>query len=454
MSNMFHPGKIVLTVLVVALVARWGQRQWTADVDAGYPRKPIRVVVPYKPGGGSDTFVRIVEKGIVEDELLSQPLAIENKDGGIGTIGSRSVKNAKPDGYKILCHHNAIITAKLTGTVNYGPEAFEPIALTGEMAMVVLVRADSEVQNIVDLLELAKQRPKEIRFGANKGAPAYFTTLQLERALPGADFSIVSAGGGADRCSKILGGHLDAGIFSLSEYLDFRRGAGTPDDQNIRAIVVLEAERHEAIPEVPTAVELGIPVQLTNANYWWAPKGTPDDVIEKLVSVLRSAMENETVREKLQQIRVKPTFDHGQSFKDRLGKTVDSFEGVTALKKAELPNFALYAGCIVSALLLWVLVDRTPAGLPGESVPIWQEPHRQRPWLMLACAGTLAAFVLLLGWNLLPFAILASVLVMATGGLMLRGTADPDWLLLIQLGLLTGFGAQFIFTELFVGILP
>ena len=133
-----------------------------------------------------------------------------------------------PDGYKILCHHNAIITAKLAGTVDYGPEAFEPIALTAEMSMVILVREDSPVQNIVDLLEQAKATPKEVRFGANKGAPAYFTTLQLERAWPGADFSIVSAGGGADRYSKILGGHLEAGIFSLSEYLDFRGVEGTP----------------------------------------------------------------------------------------------------------------------------------------------------------------------------------------------------------------------------------
>ena len=144
--------------------------------------------------------------------------------------------------------------------------------------MVILVRGDAPFQDITDLLEQARVTPKAVRFGANKGAPAYFTTLQLEESWPGADFSIVSAGGGADRYAKILGGHLEAGIFSLSEYLDFRGGEGTPPEQDVRAIAVLSPERHESIPGVPTAVERGVPVVLSNANYWWAPQGTPPPI--------------------------------------------------------------------------------------------------------------------------------------------------------------------------------
>ena len=238
-------------------------RHKSETTESGYPERAIHIVVPYDAGGGSDTFVRILEKGIAEDALVDQPLVILNQPGGSGTIGSGEVKNADPDGYKILCHHNAIITAKLAETVDYGPEAFEPIAMTGEMSMVILVRDDSPIQNIVDLLETAKDKPNTIRFGANKGAPAYFTTLQLQKSLEGAELTIVSAGGGADRYSKILGGHLEAGIFSLSEYLDFRGPAGTPPDQNIRAIALLSNQRHESIPDVPTAVEMNVPVVLT-----------------------------------------------------------------------------------------------------------------------------------------------------------------------------------------------
>ncbi len=160
--------QLVTSCVIVALIGWWWDRHSSQDGSSQYPNRPIHVIVPYKAGGGSDTFVRIMTKGIVEDQLLDQPLVIVNQPGGIGTIGSREVKNAPPDGYKILCHHNAIITAKLAGTVDFGPEAFEPIALTAEMSMVILVREDSPVQSIVDLLEQAKATPKEVRFGANK----------------------------------------------------------------------------------------------------------------------------------------------------------------------------------------------------------------------------------------------------------------------------------------------
>ena len=126
---------------------------------------------------------RIIQQGLQEAEEFDQPLVIINQPGGIGTIGSREVKNSQPDGYKILCHHNAIITAKLAETVNYGPVAFEPIALTGEMSMVVLVRADSQIEDLQGLLEESARSESSIRFAANKGAPSYYAALQLEQSL-------------------------------------------------------------------------------------------------------------------------------------------------------------------------------------------------------------------------------------------------------------------------------
>ena len=139
----------VVACITILIIGSWwiGQFELASD-NQDYPSRPIHVVVPYAAGGGSDTFVRIVQQGIAEGDLLPQPLVIINQAGGIGTIGSREVKNAPPDGYKILCHHNAIITAKLAGTVTYGPEAFEPIAMTGEMSMVILVRADAPIRNV------------------------------------------------------------------------------------------------------------------------------------------------------------------------------------------------------------------------------------------------------------------------------------------------------------------
>ncbi len=398
---------------------------------------------------------RIVQQGIAEERLLSQPLVIVNQAGGIGTIGSREVKNAEPDGYKILCHHNAIITAKLAGTVPYGPEAFEPIAMTGEMSMVILVRADAPFQNVMDLLQQAKASPKAIRFGANKGAPAYFTALQLEKAVPGAEFSVVSSGGGADRYSKIIGGHLEAGIFSLSEYLDFRGVVGTPPQQDIRAIAVLSEQRHDSIPDVPTATELGVPVVLSNANYWWAPKGTPSQVLRKLSSVLEAAMGNATVRAELSRLRMDPTFDSGPSFQQRLQKTVESFEAVTAEKPASLPAFPMYVGSIVVLLLGWVVIEslRDRGRFEPDVMRDQKESYKQRPGLALACLIVLCTYVIALSMGVVPFAVATAIMVLAIGGLMMRYAPGQRWVLL-ELALLTGLGTQFVFTEIFATLLP
>ena len=101
------------------------------------------------------------------------------------------------------------------------------------------------------MLEESARSESSIRFAANKGAPSYYAALQLEQSLQGADFTIVSSGGGADRYTKIIGGHLDAGIFSLSEYLDFLAPEGTPANRDIRAIAVLSPQRHESIRMFP-----------------------------------------------------------------------------------------------------------------------------------------------------------------------------------------------------------
>lgn len=449
---LWHVGSVTA---ITALIGWQVLRSRSQPTETGYPERPIHIVVPYDAGGGSDTFVRILQKGISEDQLLDQPLVIINQPGGSGTIGSREVKNADPDGYKILCHHNAIITAKLAETVDYGPEAFEPIAMTGEMSMVILVRDDSPIENIVDLLQTAKDKPNTIRFGANKGAPAYFTTLQLQKALPGAELSIVSAGGGADRYSKILGGHLEAGIFSLSEYLDFRGVEGTPADENIRAIALLGHQRHESIPDVPTAVEMNIPVVLTNANYWWAPKETPAAIIDFWADVLAKAMQNETVLAELARLRMDPSYEKNSALQERLDDTIKQFNLVAEQEQSWLPNFTVYVGLLLAIFFAWAILETTTRKSDDKSAasPIESEPFRKRPDIAIVCFVLLTGYVLLLSTGWLPFAFATAAMVALIGGQMMRG-APARWIVLLELAILTGLGSQFVFTEVFVTPLP
>lgn len=458
---MINPtSKLLATLVLLPAVAFFtsgqlasAQKSETQEAIDAYPATPIQVVVPYGAGGGSDTFVRTLQIGIIEDKLLPQPLVIVNQPGGSATIGSRSVKDAKPDGYKILCLHNAIITAKMAKTVDYGAEAFEAIAMTGELSLVVMVREDAPYKDLRDLLDDAKQRPKEVRFGANKGAPAYFATLQMEKVWPGADFNIVSADGGADRYAKILGGHLEAGIFSLSEFLDFRAPEGTRADRNVRAIAVMANERHPSIPDVPCSVEQEVPVLLSNAHYWWAPKGTPKPIVQKLASVFEKAMKNEKVQSDLARFRVDNVFLQGDELQTRIQETIKRFETAVATKESSLPDLTKIVMFIVGGLLIWVGVESVAGQKEEEESILGSDDHVRRPWAAMTCFAIVALYVFVLGRSWLPYSVATTLMVFCCGGVMVnwdkKGLAN-----LVPVSFITGFGTYYVFTKVFETILP
>ena len=448
-SRLWHrfAGAVILVLLF------WWINYLMSNGGSDYPSRPIQVVVPYGAGGGSDTFVRTIQKGIVQDDLLSQPLVIMNVPGGGATSGSRKVKDASLDGYKILCLHNAIITAKLAKTVDYGVEAFEPIAMTGELSLVIMVRDDAPYDDLRDLLNEAKRRPKQIKFGANKGAPAYFATLHMQRVWEGAAFNIVSGDGGAERYSKLLGGHLDAGIFSLSEYFDYRL-SNVPSDQNIRAIAVMATDRHPSIPDVPCSMEQGVPVLLSNAHYWWAPKGTPKEIVDRLADVFQKAMKNEMVAGELKRLRVDPVFLRGDALDQRLDETVERFKASAVGEQSNVPDFTIYTIAIVVALCLWVVVEsliKAPKSSTGEHD--LGESYIRRPGIAMTCFAVVLVYVYVLGRSWLPYVVATTAMVWIVGTLMTRFRKE-DRLMLIELALLTGLGTQFVFTAIFETILP
>ena len=458
MNRLHIAWHVVASGTIIALLGWWTTRYLEQNATAEYPNRPIQVVVPFGAGGGSDTFVRVLQKAIVEDDLLSQPLVIINQGGGAGTIGSRDVKDSPPDGYKIMCLHNAIITAELSGSVDYGPNDFESIAMTGELSLVILVREDAPYEDLPALLRRAKEKPKKLRFGANQGAPAYYATLQLESTMPGAAFSIVSADGGADRYAKILGGHLDAGIFSLSEYLDLRSPEGTPPDRNIRALAIMSPTRNTSVPDIPTATEQGVPVLLSNAHYWWAPKGTPQPILRHLSHALEQAMQNESVRNELVRLRVEPVFKTGGDMDNWIHETTNRFESVVVREQTNVPDFVTYVAAIAAALLVWSVIDSFASKAvrgtsDGSEFVLDTGDYKHRPGIAATCFAALSAYVYILGKSWLPFAVASAVMVLVIGGLM-SGSSRSRWPVLLQLALLTGFGTEYIFTQVFETALP
>ena len=323
--------------------------------------------------------------------------------------------------------------------------------------MIVMVREDCPYPDLRSLLDEAAKSPKTLTFGANVGSAAYFITLQLEKSVPGAKFSIVSADGGADRYNRLIGGHLNAGIFSLSEYLDFRDSDDTPADRNVKALAVFEKERHPAIPETMTTIEQEIPVLFSNNYYWWSAKGTPPEIQNFLADILEKAMATEIAQSEMKRLRIDPTFLRGEAVEESIQATVEGFQSVVIQEEKNVPNFALYVQFIVLALLIAMLVeayrqryDPIPAttSIPGDEIPFTKRPGRAA-----ACFIALVTYVISLVVTPIPFAIASIIMVFVVGGIM-SGWERKYLPVLAQLALLTGFGAEFVFTKVFTIPLP
>ena len=206
---------------------------------------------------------------------------------------------------------------------------------------------------------------------------------------------------------------------------------------------------------MPTATEVGFPVTLSNANYWWAPKGTPPAVLQTLADALQSVMQSPRVREELGRLRMEPSFASGVALEQQLLQTIQGFEAVAESKAVTLPDFPRYVGVLLALLLTWVIVESVrqragpPADVRSEAPPAWT----QRPGLAIGCFLILVGYVIVVGMGWVPLAVAVTVLVLAMGGLMMRH-ATGNWLVLVELALITGLGTEFIFTEIFAIALP
>ena len=412
---------------------------------ARYPNRPIKIVVPFAAGGGTDTFARLFKKAIEDHRLLPQPTVIINVDGAGGTIGSRRVKTARPDGYTVLLLHQAILTAKYYGTVPYGPEAFTPVAATGEIGLIIAVPRDAPHRDLRDLLESARAPTAGPAFGANLGAPSHFVGLQLERIDPDARFRFVQTGGGARRFAALRGGHIDVTVFSIEEYVRFSSGGA-------RGVAYMGADRHEAVPDVPTATEQGFDLFNRDMHFWWVPEGTPRARIETLATALEAACETEFVKQRLAEIFCEPIFLRGEKLAQRLAALEGEISGIVTRRPVAVPDFpGLILGSVafLTLLVLW-RSRREHVPLPAASPP---DGVRRRVDVAAACFALIVAYVAVMTAEWASFRPATFVYVLLTGSTLTRKRRNALPILVV-LAAAMSFGVHYLFTRVFVIDLP
>ena len=422
----------------------------TSQSQPVYPTRPIKLIVPFSAGGGSDTFARIIKRAIEDNELLPQPLVIINLGGAGGTIGTRRTKDAKPDGDTMMLMHNALFTAQFSGVVPYGPESFTPIAATGEVGMVITAAENAPYGSLVELMTDARDRPDQVVFGANMGAMTHFAGLQLEAVAPGARFRFVQNGDGADRFADLKGGHVSVTGFSIEEFVRFR-SAG------LKALAYFGEVRHPAMPEVPTAREQGFDVVSANMYYWWFPRNTPAENVAVIADALERAMQTEYVQQKMAEIHCDPVFLRGPQLADKLKEETIKFAAIQPPRDVELPDFPNLLFGVTTLVVLAVLAEhfagkiRRPNSADDTSrtcpAPI------RRVALAAAVLAVTGLYVASMAGGWLPFRT-ATLLYVPVAGVLLATDSRRSLTAVMTTACVLAFGLDYLFTQVFVVDLP
>jgi putative tricarboxylic transport membrane protein len=291
---------------------------------AAWPEKPVRIVVPFGPGGTTDILARTLQKVLDERKIIPQPIVVQNV-GGHFSVGARQVMTAQPDGYTFLAIHLALLSGEVVDPargVSY--RNFEPVALTGGFCFHPIVRGDSPYKTLKNLLDEAKAKPNTIVAGVNIGALNHMMALFMEQGFPGAKFRYAQIGGGGENFAAIMGGHTQLTVLSSSEYQTYKANG-------IRALAYSGPERLKLEPEIPTARELGLGFDYCAENFWFAPKGTPREAIEGMADALEKANGTPDLKDFFEKQAQTGQFMRGPAYAKRLDDVFKMIEPVAKL---------------------------------------------------------------------------------------------------------------------------
>ena len=270
-----------VSFVVLVGIAAFSIGAASADAaDKNWPRKAIRVVVPFGAGGDTDFNTRTYGKYI--KQFLGKDLAVVNIGGNGGALGSEEVKNAKPDGYTALFFHSAMNINLATNMTNYGAEAFEVCGVVGLSAgEAVVARADAPFNTVMEMIDYSKKNPNTLKIAANTGATSHWGAVVFNVEHDAA-LNIVNSGGSAERTANLLGGHVDVVINPIGVVLDYVKAG------KLKFLAVTTSKRVHFLPDVPTCLEQGVKMSYDLTYYLMLPKGTDPAIVKKLGDAFRS----------------------------------------------------------------------------------------------------------------------------------------------------------------------
>ena len=267
-----------------------------------YPAKPIRWVVPYPAGGGSDFLARTIGQPL--STLVNQPVLVDNKPGGNTAIAASEVARAPADGYTILSADNGtmVFNSALYSKLSYNPSKdLVPVTLMGKFPMILVVGPGSDVKDGKDFIAKAKANPGKVNYGSAGAGSPHHLAMELLKVSAGLHMVHIPYRGAAPALGDLAGGQIPAMM------VDLAAGAGFIKSGKVRALAVANPTRLPQLPDVPTFAELGYKNVEASAQVGIvAPAGTPADVVATLQKQVATVINQPATRQKLVDFGIEP----------------------------------------------------------------------------------------------------------------------------------------------------
>ena len=266
-----------------------------------YPSRPIHFIVPWPPGGGTDAMARILAQKASEG--LGQPVVVDNKGGASTIIGITAIAQSAPDGYTFgFPTQSFAVNATLQPNITYNTRKdFEPVMLLGTGVYVLVINASVPAKTLPDLISLIKANPDKFNAGfTGFGSPSHLGLVQFKKAT-GLNLAGINYRGTGPAVTDLIGNQTQMMFTTLAGVLPNVIGG------SLRVIAVTSSKRSELLPDVPTAIEGGLPNFVVFEWYGLnAPKGTPKEAIARMNAEIKKVLAMPDVRQRLKQIGVEP----------------------------------------------------------------------------------------------------------------------------------------------------
>jgi tripartite-type tricarboxylate transporter receptor subunit TctC len=295
-----------------------------AAIAQSYPGKPVRMVVGFPPGGGTDVVARVISQKL--SEWYGQPVVVENRPGATGTIGADVIAKSAPDGYNLLMGHvnSHGIAPNLFSKLPYDPiKDFAAVAYVGYVPNVLAVHPSVPARSVRELVELAKGKPGQMNYASSGNGSTQHLAGELFKQLTGTDIVHVPYKGSGDAIKDLLAGTVNMNFDTMPPVLPHIQAG------KLRGLAISTPKRLAQLPDVPTFDEAGIKgFDVTNWYGVMAPAGTPRELVAKLNGDINKAMQVPEVRSRLEAV--------GTQLREQSAAEFESFMKAEAAKYAKL----------------------------------------------------------------------------------------------------------------------